>query len=305
MKIKQHNPEEKSKISNRASIIFYIIGGVLIIVLVFVGYWTILVDVHQQGNLRVIFLDVGQGDAALIQTPKGKNILIDGGPDKSIIYKLDSYIPITQRRIDLMIVTHADLDHITGLVEVLRRYEVKSVLDNGLKGYTPAYYQWQNAISEKNILKDSVDAPHTMVLEDGIILQFLWPDQDIVVVSEADSNFASVVIKLIYGDISFLLTGDATIETEEILIEGDIDLTADILKVGHHGSKYSSGMEFVQSVMPEYGIISAGKDNIFGHPRLRVLKNLQVSGARILRTDQDGDILFISDGKTLEIKTQK
>ncbi|MDA2922818.1 MBL fold metallo-hydrolase [Patescibacteria group bacterium AH-259-L07] len=290
---------------NKYTIAIYIIGGLLIVNLVIAGYWAILVDVHSGENVRVIFLDVGQGDAILIQTPEGKNILIDGGPDKSIIYKLDSYIPITKRKINLMIATHTDLDHITGLAEVLRRYEVKSVLDNGLKGYTPAYYQWQNSISEKNISRVSVDAPHTIVLEDGISLQFLWPDQDKMSDEEADSNFASVVVKLLYDDTSFLLTGDATIETEEILIEGDNDLTADILKVGHHGSKYSSGIEFVQSVGPVYGIISAGKDNTFGHPSLRALKNLEVSGAQILRTDQDGDILLTSDGKTLKVKTQK
>ncbi|MDA2935633.1 MBL fold metallo-hydrolase [Patescibacteria group bacterium AH-259-L05] len=293
MKTKKHN------------IIIYAVGGLLIVSLVIVGYGTILVDVHQQGNLRVIFLDVGQGDAILVQTPEGKNILIDGGPDKSIIYKLDSYIPITDRTIDIMIATHADLDHITGLAEVLYRYEVKSVLDNGLKGYTPAYYQWQNSISEKNISRVSVDAPQTIVLEDALLLQFLWPDQDKMSDEEADSNFASVVVKLLYDDTSFLLTGDATIETEEILIVNNTDLTADVLKVGHHGSKYSSSIEFINAVKSVYGIISTGEDNTFGHPSLRALKNLEVSGAQILRTDQDGDILFTSDGKTLHVKIQK
>lgn len=302
---KKYNPKKKSKISNGANIIIYAIGGVLIISLVVVGYVTVLVDVHLGGNLRVIFLDVGQGDAILVQTPEGKNILVDGGPDKNVVYKLDSYIPITKRKIDLMIATHADLDHISGLAEVLYRYEVKSVLDNGLVGHTPAYYQWQNSIQEKNISKVSVDAPHTIALEDGISFQFLWPDQDIVATSEADKNFASVVVKLIYGDTSFLLTGDATIETEEILVEAGSDLTSDVLKAGHHGSKYSSGVEFVQAVDPIYGIISAGKDNTFGHPSLRALKNLEVSGAEILRTDQDGDILFTSNGKTLHVKIQK
>lgn len=303
--IKKYNLEKKSKISNRASIIFYTIGGVLIIALVFIGYWTVLVDVNTSGDLRVIFLDVGQGDAILIQTPEGKNILIDGGPDKSIIYKLDSYIPITDRTIDIMIATHADLDHITGLAEVLGRYKVDIVLDNGLSGSGPAYYQWQRLINQYNISRIAVDAPDELVVEDDIMLYLLWPDQEVIIEQEADRNFASVTAKLVYNDVSFLFTGDATIETEEILIAKGIDLDADVLKAGHHGSKYSSSIEFVQAVNSDYGIISAGKDNTYGHPSLRVLKNLDVVGAQILRTDINGDILFTTDGERLEVKIEK
>lgn len=290
---------------NKYTIAIYIIGGLLIVNLVVAGYGTIIVDVHSSGDLRVIFLDVGQGDAILIQTPEGKNILIDGGPDKSIIYKLDSYIPIIDRTIDIIIATHADIDHITGLVEVLRRYEVKSVLDNGLIGYTPAYYQWQRAMSEKNISRISVDAPDELVIEDDIILYLLWPDQDVVTDEDADRNFASVVAKLVYNNASFLFTGDATIETEEMLLKAGSDISADVLKAGHHGSKYSSSIEFINAVKPVYGIISSGKDNTFDHPSLRALKNLEVVGAQSLRTDQDGDILFITHGERLEMRTEK
>lgn len=303
-KPKKFNPEKKSKISNRASIIIYIIGGLLIVNLVVLGYFFVLVDAPEQGLLRVIFLDIGQGDAILIQTPDKQNILVDGGPDKGIIYKLDKYISITDRSIDLMIATHADMDHITGLAEVLRRFPVKQVLDNGLSGESPAYYEWHNSIQRENISKSTVDAPQTILLEDDLSFQFLWPDQDLVEESSADSNFASVVVKLIYNNISFLLTGDATIETEEILIQNDNDLAADVLKAGHHGSKYSSSIEFLQKIKPEYGVISAGKDNKFGHPTLRVLKNLSTVGAQILRTDKIGDIIFTTNGEKLNIKTQ-
>ena len=291
--------------SKRLNLFIYFISGLVIISLVVLGYFFFLVDLPPKGMLRIIFLDVGQGDAILIQTPDQQNILIDGGPDKNIIYKLDKYIPFNHRQIDIMIATHADLDHITGLTETLARYSVKAVLDNGLQGSAPAYTQWQSSIKEKNIYQMTVNAPQIIDLGDQVSLEFLWPNQELIKELEPDNNFASIVVKLIYGQHSFLLTGDATQETEQELIKLYDYLEAEVLKVGHHGSKYSSGLEFLQKVRPRYGIISSGEENKFGHPNLRVLKNLEKIDARILRTEQKGDIIFISNGKELKIKVEK
>lgn len=288
-------------------IVIYVVGGLLIINLIIIGYWSVLVDLAPVGQdqLRVIFFDVGQGDAILIQTPQKQNILVDGGPDKSIVYKLDKYIPITRRRIDLMILTHADLDHLTGLVETLRRYKVNSIIDNGVEDSTLAYTQWRGLIQQKNISRTIVNGPKTFILGDELSIQFLWPHQDLIKESFGDDNFTSIVFKLIYNDISFVFTSDATHETEQALIETNYDLSADVLKAGHHGSKYSSGIEFLNMVKPIYGTISVGAENRFGHPSLRVLKNLTSIGTHILRTDEKGDIIFISDGQNLESKTEK
>ncbi|MCH7759423.1 MBL fold metallo-hydrolase [Patescibacteria group bacterium] len=284
------------------NLFIYLLSGSAIIGLVFLGYFLFLVDLPPKGMLRIIFLDVGQGDAILIQTPDQQNILIDGGPDKNIIYKLDKYIPFNHRQIDIMIATHADLDHITGLTETLARYSVKAVLDNGLQGSAPAYTRWQRLIKEKNIYQMTINAPQTIDLEDQVSLEFLWPNQELIKELEPDNNFASIVVKLIYGQHSFLLTGDATQKTEQELMRLYDYLEADVLKVGHHGSKYSSGLEFLQKIQPQYGIISVGEENKFGHPNLRVLKNLEKIDARILRTDKKGDIIFTSNGKELKIK---
>lgn len=286
-------------------ILIFTIGIFLLINLIILGYWFVLFNGNVlEGNLRVIFLNVGQGDAALIQTSQ-QNILVDGGPDKNIIYKLDQYIPFYNREIDLMILTHLDSDHLTGLVEVLKRYSVKKIINNGLKDYNSIALEWEKLIQEKNIPQQIVDIPLNIKLDEQTLIEFLWPSQDLINKSKGDDNFTSLVFKLIHGNNKFLFTGDLPKEAEEILVVTGRDLNADVLKVGHHGSKYSSGLEFLQRVAPEYGIISVGTDNNFGHPTLRVLKNLENINAKILRTDQLEDIIFLSNGQELILTFKK
>ncbi|MBL7141962.1 MBL fold metallo-hydrolase [Patescibacteria group bacterium] len=284
----------------------YIIGGLLLINLVFLGYSIVFLKGNiPEENLRVIFLDIGQGDAVLIQTSEQQNILVDGGPDKSIIYKLDKYMPINNRQIDLMILSHSGLDHLAGLVEVLRRYQVNSVIGNGLEDFSPAYLEWISLIQEKDIPRLIINQGEIISLSDQVSIHFFWPDQELIKGLTGSDNFASLVFKLIHHNNSFLFTGDATKETEEELIKAGYDLRTDVLKVGHHGSKYSSTLEFLQKVQPEYGVISVGVDNNFGHPSLRALKNLEKVKAEVLRTDQLGDIVFLSDGRELELTFEK
>ncbi len=290
----------KRKILFKWLILF--VGLLLFINLVVLGYFS-FVSFPPKNSLRVVFFDIGQGDAALIQTPKGYNILIDGGPEKNIIHKLDKYIPINNRRIDLMILTHFGLDHLTGLVEVLERYPVKRVVSNGLKDNTFAALEWKKIIEQKNIPQQAIDATQRIVLEDGdgeIKMDFFWPIQNQIKRLKGDDNFTSLVLKLTYKNNSLLFTGDAITEAEEEIIKSGVNLKADVLKVGHHGSKYSSGLEFLKLVEPQYGVISVG-ENAFGHPSLRVLNNLKEVGAEILRTDELGDIIFLGDGEKIKL----
>ncbi|MFN3301745.1 MAG: ComEC/Rec2 family competence protein [Patescibacteria group bacterium] len=241
-------------------------------------------------NFKIIFLNVGQGDAILIRTPQGKNILIDGGPDINIIYKLDRYIPFYKRRIDLMVLTHPDPDHLTGLVEVLKRYKVEQVFYNGVKDPDSIYSAFLEEIEKKKIKKEVVWIGKKFFLENSQ-LEILYPLKNLSGQSFKNDNEASIVLKLIIGKIKILLTGDATKKVEDELIKNDTDLKAEILKVAHHGSKDSTSLEFLKEVKPIYAVISVGK-NKFGHPSLRVLRNLEKIGAKILRTDQLGDIIF-------------
>ena len=288
----------------KLKILIFTIGLLLLINLIILGYWFILFNGNVlEDDLRVVFLNIGQGDAALIQTSQ-QNILVDGGPDKNIIYKLDKYIPFYNREIDLMILTHLDADHLTGLVEVLKRYSVKKVIHNGLKNYDSIALEWEKLIFEKNIFQQIVDIPLNIKLDEQVLIEFLWPSQDLIKESKGDDNFTSLVFKLTHGNNKFLFTGDIPKEVEEVLILTEKDLKADVLKAGHHGSKYSSTMEFLSKVKPKYGVISCGENN-FGHPSLRVLKNLENIGAEILRTDQLGDIIFLSNGRNLKLTSEK
>ena len=273
---------------------------VLIGLLVVAGY--IWVYEYQHQDLEFIALDIGQGDAILIKTPERQNILIDGGPDNKVIRALDRNLPFWRRKIDLMILTHPDADHVTGLVEVLKRYEVGRVMGTGVAHTLPAYLEWLEIIKDEDILMDIGKAGMTVELGEDVWLEIVYPLDDFFGIRVEDNNETSIVGKMIYKETSFLLTGDATIKSEEEMMSAGFDLKSDVLKVGHHGSKGSTSLEFVEAVRPDYGVISCGKDNKFGHPARRVIKNLERFEVEVLRTDEIGDVILVSDGERIEIK---
>jgi len=280
--------------------LIYLVGGLLVIniVLLFFSLFAFPQKVVTTENLKIIFLDVGQGDAILLKTAEGQNVLVDGGPDKSIIYKLDQYIPFYQRNIDLMILTHPDPDHLNGLIEVLKRYQVRSFIFNGVDDESVDYQQFLKKIDELGIKKEIVWQGKKINLIDGY-LDFLFPGQSLAGQNLKDDNEGSLIFKLVFGGKKILFVGDATQKVENQLLKEGIDLSADILKVGHHGSKSSTGTNFLGKVKPIYAVISVGKDNKYGHPNLRVLKNLEDIQVQVLRTDQLSDIIFEIDGTDL------
>jgi len=274
--------------------LIFVIGGVLILSLFLIYYF------FSEKNLKIIFLNVGQGDAILIRTIKGENILIDGGPNKNIIFKLDSYIPFYERKIDLMILTHPDPDHLNGLVEVLKRYPTRKVFYNGVKDNDLTYSEFLKIIEEKKIEKEVVWLGKNFEFKNGKI-EIFYPFENLSGLEFKNDNDSSIVFKLTYGKIRILFTGDATKKIEEKLIENNLDLEAEILKVAHHGSKDSTSLNFLEKVKPIYAIISVG-ENKFGHPSLRVLKNLEKIKTKVLRTDQLDDIIFETNGVDLKLK---
>lgn len=293
------------KIKNKLLISFILFS---FLILFWLGYSKIITNWPEQNHLRVIYLDIGQGDAVLIQTPDNKNILIDGGPDQTILFKLDRYLKLTNNQIDLLILTHCDPDHLNGLVEVLERKKVKQVVFNGRNNYLPGFQKMQEIIQSKQIPIYAVQTKETINL--GLIkLEFFWPNQRLIDNSKKrKDNFYSLVFKMEYNNYTFLFTGDADQKAEQILLENySQELKSDILKAGHHGSKYSSSQEFLATVLPKYVIFSASKDNRFGHPSLEVLERLASldSQIRIFRTDQQGDIILTIQDNQLKIRTKK
>ncbi|MFA6428860.1 MAG: ComEC/Rec2 family competence protein [Candidatus Buchananbacteria bacterium] len=255
-----------------------------------------------KNNLRVTFLNVGQGDAILIQTPDNQKYLVDGGPDNTILNKLGEQLSFWDKSLAGIILTHPHADHVGGLPAVLARYSVAQLWLYPAVHTAPDYLAFLAAAKEKKINTAAIFAGQNLALGGGVNLQILWPpadNKDNPAWSKfSDLNSQSVVGRLTFGQTAILLMGDAPQEVEQELLKATTtDLTARVLKVGHHGSKYSSSPEFLAAVKPDWAVISVGANNSFGHPHFRTLYNLQQVSAKILRTDQAGDIEIVSDGQ--------
>ena len=212
-------------------------------------------------------------------------------------------MPFYDRTIDLLILTHPDADHITGLIEVLNYYQVGHILTSGLKKDTTVYQRWRNLIEERNIPLTIAQTGQRVILQEGIVLKVLWPKQSLIKSLSKNTNNVSIVGQLVYGQTEFLLTGDIEKEIEQRLLNQDWDLTSDILKVPHHGSKTSSGYNFIKAVNPQIAVISVGLNNRYKHPHAAVLERLK--NLLIYRTDENGDIRIITDGTLFKIETEE
>ena len=260
------------------------------------------------GKLHVVFFDVGEGDAIFIQTPGGQQILVDGGPSPTtLISALGRRMPFWDRSIDLVILTHADEDHLAGLIPVLERYRVGQVLDSGYEHNHPMYERWLELIKEKGVPNHPARAGMRIETGDGAELLVLHPGPELMEYTDADANNNSIVVRLAMGQVSFLLPGDIEEAAEGMLVASGQELTSSVLKVPHHGANTSSSAAFLKAVNPELAVISVGADNRFGHPSPHVLERLEelVGGERILRTDERGAIEVVTDGERVWIKTER
>ncbi len=257
------------------------------------------------GKLHVTFLDVGQGEATLIVTPSGRQVLVDGGPDPRVVMQgLGSRLPFWDRSLDVVALTHPHGDHLSGLLEVLERYDVDLFLHRSAAYPTAEYARWEQALAERDGRSTVLEAQrgHRIALGDGVVLEVLHPGP---VTLDDETNNNSLVLRLSYGEVVFLLTGDVESPVESVLLAGGAPLDATVLKVGHHGSNSSSSAPFLEAVSPSLAVISVGEDNRFGHPDDEVLQRLRamLPHDRVLLTSQQGDVEVTTDGKRLWLKT--
>lgn len=260
------------------------------------------------GRLHIAFLDVGEGDATLITTPRGQQILVDGGPSPvALTSALGRQMPFWDRSIDLVVMTHADADHMTGLVEVLKRYRVDGWIENGRADNYGLYAECQKELNKEEVPRTVVYAGAKIDLGDGAVVEVLNPVTPSGPSSgaQADSNDQSVVLRLAWWQASVLLTGDIGAQAESSLLRSGQSLSTSVLKVAHHGSNGSSSAGFLTAVQPGYAVISTGTGNRFGHPAAAVLDRLTQLGATILRTDQLGTIELVTDGRRWWVKTDQ
>lgn len=250
-------------------------------------------------ELEINYIDVGQGNAALIKI-NNKTILIDGGNRSNSRYYYNFIKNKNIKKIDYMIVSHYDEDHISGLISILENYEVSNVLCPDYKKDTKIYKSFKNSLkkSKANIIYPKKG--DNFNISDARI-KILWPNE----YKNNIDNDNSIILKLIHGNMSFLFTGDASINIENQLIYSGFNLKSDVVMLGHHGSKYSTSNEFLEEVDPKLAIISVGNNNRYGHPSNRVLKLLNNKNIKFLRTDIDGDITIKCDGNKIKVNTNK
>jgi competence protein ComEC len=270
-----------------------------------IKFWTILLSICSvlllsafsglpDGVLHAYFLDVGQGDSIFIRTPSGKNILVDGGGDDKVLTELADVMPFFDRSLDLVVLTHAHSDHINGLVSVLKRYKVSTVLVSGAFSKGAYYREFLDSIGDAKLL--IAESSHDFDFGDGAYFDVIFPIESINGQHFENTNNTSIVGKVVYGSNAILLTGDAEIESENWQLATDFDLSADIIKLGHHGSKTASSLGYLKNVMPASGVIQCGIDNKFGHPHAESMENFStVSTGRLLRNDFDGRVHFVFD----------
>lgn len=250
-------------------------------------------------NLTVHFIDVGQGDSILLEY-NGKAMLVDAGErDKGTVvsaYLQDQSIS----SIDYVVATHPHSDHIGGMDEVLNSFQIGHFIDSGFPHTSKTYENMLTAIDEKNIPFEVVQEGEKIEFDPAVDIEVLNPESEY----SEELNENSVVLRVNYGEVSFLLMGDAGLETEEKLLSSGYDLDSDILKVGHHASRSGSGEAFISAVSPEVSVIEVGAGNDYGHPHTEILERLQ-KASRVYRTDLDGSITVTTDGSAYTITTQK
>ncbi|MGD2143063.1 MAG: DNA internalization-related competence protein ComEC/Rec2 [Anaerolineae bacterium] len=254
------------------------------------------------GRLYVTFLDVGQGDAIFIQTPSGRQVLVDGGAVPSVLLsRLGRRMPFWDRSLDLVVLTHPDLDHLSGLVSVMERYRVDAIVRRDMGCADPVCERWRELVEEEEAAVYRGEAGLHVDIEGELQLEVLHPGPELLATGDFNNN--SIVMRLEYGQVSTLLTGDVEAEAEEQMLFNESRLESTVLKAAHHGGCDSTGPAFLEAVDPEVVVISVGADNEFGHPCEEVLGRLE--GRTIYRTDQHGTVEMVSDGTRLWVNAER
>lgn len=263
----------------------------------------VLVTLIAPQKLRVSFLDVGQGDSIFIQTPSGHTMLVDGGASDIVLTRLGEKMNYFDKNIDVMVATHGDADHVTGLIPVLAKYVVENIVVSPVRAETSIFVDLEKHIENENgtvyvgARGDEID------FGDGALVHVLYPQKNLS--EKTDTNDASVSFVLIYGEHSFLLTGDLTSRYEPQLLGASLPKKVTVYKAGHHGSKTSSGEQLLSYIRPEYSVISAGKENKYGHPNSETVGRLQTYSKEVISTIDHGTISFESDGRIIDVEVSK
>ncbi len=278
--------------SNRHKLLIIVLG------LISIAIWSTVFKLPD-GSLHIKIFDVGQGDSIFIRTASGYKILIDGGPDDKVIDHLGGELAFFDKTLDLVVLTHPQSDHITGLIEVAQRYKIKNLWTSYSENTTAEYQEWENVLDMVGLQKTTVWSGDRLIFSDGTVLEVVWPRGK---TASDDLNTTSLVILLDYKEFEGFLTGDADKQVQPYASSAS---EIEFLKVPHHGAKNALDESYLNDLSPEISVISVGPRNQYGHPHEAALSILESIGSIILRTDQHGTVEIVSDGATWYTKTQR
>jgi len=276
----------------------------LTLAVIFAGLGLLLIfSLQNSGKFRLIACDVGQGDGMLLVSPSGKQIVVDGGPGTKIVDCLSQNMPFWDRTVELVVATHAQKDHMEGLLEVMARYKVKMIAETKVNNGSELHREWEKAVKEEEA-KVYIAKKGDRLKIDRLTLDILWPDAQKLnswqMTSPSDLNESAIVLRTNYGQFCVYLTADIPKET----LQGLVDKKCQILKISHHGSKTGTNTEIINEVSPRLAIIQVGK-NSYGHPTKEVIDLLTSKAVKILRNDTNGIIEITSDGKSFKAKSAR
>ncbi len=258
-------------------------------------------------KMTVVFCDVGQGDAVLFRTPKGKKILFDGGPDKSVLDCLSRNLPFWERTLDVLILSHPHADHLNGLIEVLQRYKVKAFATEEVANSTTGYNTLKEELKKKSINTSFLSQNDVVKTADGVRFSVLSPTTKFVKETTVNGliresgEFASLIVLVSYRNFDLLLTGDTQVAQFTEAVQRGLPSQLEILQVPHHGSRFGLSTEVLEKIRPDLAVISVGK-NSYGHPSPLTLNLLSQQRIKIERTDKRGSVAIVSDGDTYSIR---
>lgn len=262
--------------------------------------WRSVYDLSKIGFLRIIFFEPPCNGTVLIITSKGRQILINSGSSALVFEKLAKEMPFWDRSLDLLIFTHLKQDYIKGSIEIFKKYKIENVLWTGAVRNNVEYQEWLKFL-KKEKTKVKIAKFGQKITIDKVIFEILHPFEELEGKEVKNINDASIVMRLVFGENSFLFTGDISKTVEKKILQKEINLKSDFLEISRNGSKTASSEEFLENVLPEIAVISVDEKNPYGHPHQEVLERLRKYGVKILRTDQQGSVKIFSNGTRYKI----
>ncbi|HLC38789.1 MAG TPA: MBL fold metallo-hydrolase [Patescibacteria group bacterium] len=290
------------KISNKIMAPFFgFLVGIAILI-----WLSVFQNQQSENNLEIVFCDVGQGDAIIVEPGLNEQILIDGGPDNSVLSCLGENMPFNDRKIESIIITHPHADHIAGLIDVINKYQIGNIWLTGVAYSSPEYTEILSLIKNKQIQTKKAQIGQIVFQQNQIKLKILYPIKNLQGKTMNNPNNSSVVIRLEDSKFSAIFMGDLEQDAQTEFLSHNQMVKSTVLKVSHHGSSNALMTEFLSQVNPEVAIISVGANNRYGHPTKKTLDLLkQIPNIKILRTDQNGIIEINTNGQTYQVKTAK